>query len=81
MGIPPNPPWCPSAVFNVGEYRREAVPRYKNYEFFRHDNPEGVEIRRLEGGFWGGEAFLGYIWEVRAAPPNPKSPGTALWLL
>uniref|UniRef100_H0ZYU5 6-phosphofructo-2-kinase domain-containing protein n=1 Tax=Taeniopygia guttata TaxID=59729 RepID=H0ZYU5_TAEGU len=33
-------------VFNVGEYRREAVPNYKNYEFFRHDNPEGVEIRR-----------------------------------
>ncbi|XP_066065004.1 6-phosphofructo-2-kinase/fructose-2,6-bisphosphatase isoform X1 [Chamaea fasciata] len=36
----------PTRVFNVGEYRREAVPRYKNYEFFRHDNPEGVEIRR-----------------------------------
>ncbi|KAM3656182.1 6-phosphofructo-2-kinase/fructose-2,6-bisphosphatase 1 isoform 1-T1 [Ammospiza maritima maritima] len=36
----------PTRVFNVGEYRREAVPNYKNYEFFRHDNPEGVEIRR-----------------------------------
>ncbi|KAI1229700.1 hypothetical protein IHE44_0010882, partial [Lamprotornis superbus] len=36
----------PTRVFNVGEYRREAVPSYKNYEFFRHDNPEGVEIRR-----------------------------------
>lgn len=45
-GPPPEPLWGPSAVFNVGEYRREAVPRYKNYEFFRHDNPEGLEIRR-----------------------------------
>ncbi|TRZ10423.1 hypothetical protein HGM15179_016678 [Zosterops borbonicus] len=36
----------PTRGFNVGEYRREAVPSYKNYEFFRHDNPEGVEIRR-----------------------------------
>ncbi|KAM4754301.1 LOW QUALITY PROTEIN: 6-phosphofructo-2-kinase/fructose-2,6-bisphosphatase-like [Cyanocitta cristata] len=36
----------PTRVFNVGEYRREAVPSYKSYEFFRHDNPEGMEIRR-----------------------------------
>uniref|UniRef100_K7FV94 6-phosphofructo-2-kinase/fructose-2,6-biphosphatase 1 n=1 Tax=Pelodiscus sinensis TaxID=13735 RepID=K7FV94_PELSI len=33
-------------VFNVGQYRREAVQTYKSYEFFRPDNHEAMEIRR-----------------------------------
>ncbi|XP_064295736.1 6-phosphofructo-2-kinase/fructose-2,6-bisphosphatase 1 isoform X4 [Phalacrocorax carbo] len=36
----------PTRVFNVGQYRREAVRSYKNYEFFRHDNEEAMRIRR-----------------------------------
>ncbi|XP_030623853.1 6-phosphofructo-2-kinase/fructose-2,6-bisphosphatase 1 isoform X2 [Chanos chanos] len=35
----------PTSVFNLGQYRREAV-RYKNYEFFRPDNEEAMKIRR-----------------------------------
>lgn len=35
-----------SPVFNVGQYRREAVQTYKNYEFFRPDNEEAMQIRR-----------------------------------
>ncbi|KAM6289263.1 6-phosphofructo-2-kinase/fructose-2,6-bisphosphatase-like [Aegotheles albertisi] len=36
----------PTKVFNVGQYRRDAVPSYENYEFFRHDNKEAMRIRR-----------------------------------
>ncbi|XP_075774590.1 6-phosphofructo-2-kinase/fructose-2,6-bisphosphatase 1 isoform X4 [Pelodiscus sinensis] len=36
----------PTKVFNVGQYRREAVQTYKSYEFFRPDNHEAMEIRR-----------------------------------
>nr|XP_028568964.1 6-phosphofructo-2-kinase/fructose-2,6-bisphosphatase 1 isoform X2 [Podarcis muralis] len=36
----------PTKVFNVGQYRREAVQTYKNYEFFRPDNEEAMQIRR-----------------------------------
>ncbi|XP_053935954.1 6-phosphofructo-2-kinase/fructose-2,6-bisphosphatase isoform X4 [Cuculus canorus] len=34
------------SLFNVGQYRREAVRSYRSYEFFRHDNEEAMEIRR-----------------------------------
>ncbi|XP_056588802.1 6-phosphofructo-2-kinase/fructose-2,6-bisphosphatase 1 isoform X2 [Triplophysa dalaica] len=33
-------------VFNVGQYRREAVQTYRNYEFFCPDNEEAMKIRR-----------------------------------
>uniref|UniRef100_A0A8C5C227 6-phosphofructo-2-kinase/fructose-2,6-biphosphatase 1 n=2 Tax=Gadus morhua TaxID=8049 RepID=A0A8C5C227_GADMO len=36
----------PTKVFNVGQYRREAVQTYKNFEFFRVDNEEGMAIRK-----------------------------------
>ncbi|KAM6474811.1 6-phosphofructo-2-kinase/fructose-2,6-bisphosphatase 1 isoform 2-T2 [Liasis olivaceus] len=36
----------PTKVFNVGQYRREAVQTYKNYEFFSPDNEEAMQIRR-----------------------------------
>ncbi|XP_040298005.1 6-phosphofructo-2-kinase/fructose-2,6-bisphosphatase 1 isoform X3 [Bufo bufo] len=36
----------PTKVFNVGQYRREAVQTYKNYEFFRSDNQEAMRIRK-----------------------------------
>ncbi|KAK2510805.1 hypothetical protein Q9966_016806 [Columba livia] len=36
----------PTRVFNVGQYRREAVQSYKSFEFFRHDNEEAMKIRR-----------------------------------
>ncbi|KAM8933945.1 6-phosphofructo-2-kinase/fructose-2,6-bisphosphatase 1 isoform 2-T2 [Pelodytes ibericus] len=36
----------PTKVFNVGQYRREAVHTYKNYEFFRPDNQEAMQIRK-----------------------------------
>ncbi|XP_065427294.1 6-phosphofructo-2-kinase/fructose-2,6-bisphosphatase 1 isoform X3 [Chrysemys picta bellii] len=36
----------PTKVFNVGQYRREAVQTYQNYEFFRPDNQEAMHIRR-----------------------------------
>ncbi|KAI2649709.1 6-phosphofructo-2-kinase/fructose-2,6-bisphosphatase [Labeo rohita] len=36
----------PTQVFNLGQYRREAVQTYKNYEFFRPDNEEAMKIRR-----------------------------------
>ncbi|XP_028853563.1 6-phosphofructo-2-kinase/fructose-2,6-bisphosphatase 4-like isoform X2 [Denticeps clupeoides] len=32
--------------FNVGQYRRECVKIYKNFEFFRPDNEEGLKIRK-----------------------------------
>lgn len=35
-----------SAVFNLGQYRREAVKSYKNHEFFHPDNEEAMNIRR-----------------------------------
>lgn len=34
------------AVFNVGEYRREAVKHYSSYDFFRPDNEEGMNVRK-----------------------------------
>lgn len=37
---------CSLAVFNLGEYRREAVKSYKSYDFFRHDNQEAMKIRK-----------------------------------
>nr|XP_032827466.1 LOW QUALITY PROTEIN: 6-phosphofructo-2-kinase/fructose-2,6-bisphosphatase 3-like [Petromyzon marinus] len=33
-------------VFNVGEYRREAVRCYKSHEFFEQKNEEAMQIRR-----------------------------------
>ncbi|XP_048097023.1 6-phosphofructo-2-kinase/fructose-2,6-bisphosphatase-like isoform X3 [Alosa alosa] len=36
----------PTKVFNVGQYRRDAVRTYKNFEFFRPDNEEAMKIRR-----------------------------------
>uniref|UniRef100_M3XVT7 6-phosphofructo-2-kinase/fructose-2,6-biphosphatase 1 n=1 Tax=Mustela putorius furo TaxID=9669 RepID=M3XVT7_MUSPF len=35
----------PTKVFNLGQYRREAVS-YKNYEFFLPDNMEALHIRK-----------------------------------
>ena len=34
------------AVFNVGEYRREAVKQYSSYNFFRPDNEEAMKVRK-----------------------------------
>ncbi|XP_028810345.1 6-phosphofructo-2-kinase/fructose-2,6-bisphosphatase 3 isoform X4 [Denticeps clupeoides] len=36
----------PTKVFNVGEYRREAVKQYSSYDFFKSDNEDAVKIRR-----------------------------------
>ncbi|XP_033858362.1 6-phosphofructo-2-kinase/fructose-2,6-bisphosphatase-like isoform X1 [Acipenser ruthenus] len=36
----------PTKVFNVGQYRRDAVKSYKNFEFFRPDNEEAMKIRK-----------------------------------
>uniref|UniRef100_A0A6I8PIR1 6-phosphofructo-2-kinase/fructose-2,6-biphosphatase 3 n=2 Tax=Ornithorhynchus anatinus TaxID=9258 RepID=A0A6I8PIR1_ORNAN len=36
----------PTKVFNVGEYRREAVRHYSSYSFFRPDNEEAMKVRR-----------------------------------
>uniref|UniRef100_A0A8C1CTM1 6-phosphofructo-2-kinase/fructose-2,6-biphosphatase 1 n=2 Tax=Cyprinus carpio TaxID=7962 RepID=A0A8C1CTM1_CYPCA len=36
----------PTQVFNLGQYRREVVQTYKNYEFFRPDNEDAMKIRR-----------------------------------
>uniref|UniRef100_A0A4W3J8M7 6-phosphofructo-2-kinase/fructose-2,6-biphosphatase 3 n=1 Tax=Callorhinchus milii TaxID=7868 RepID=A0A4W3J8M7_CALMI len=36
----------PTKVFNVGEYRREAVRWYRSYDFFRHDNEDAMKIRK-----------------------------------
>ncbi len=33
-------------VFNVGEYRREAVKNYSSYDFFKPDNECAVKIRQ-----------------------------------
>lgn len=33
-------------VFNVGQYRREAVRVYENFEFFKPDNEEAMRIRK-----------------------------------
>lgn len=41
----PSPPF-PLTVFNVGQYRREAVQSYKSFEFFRPDNEEAMKIRK-----------------------------------
>lgn len=35
-----------SPVFNVGEYRREAVKQYSSYNFFRPDNEEAMKVRK-----------------------------------
>ncbi|XP_067226540.1 6-phosphofructo-2-kinase/fructose-2,6-bisphosphatase isoform X4 [Chanodichthys erythropterus] len=36
----------PTKVFNVGQYRRDAVRTYKSYEFFCPDNEEAMKIRK-----------------------------------
>uniref|UniRef100_A0A8C1I607 6-phosphofructo-2-kinase/fructose-2,6-bisphosphatase-like n=1 Tax=Cyprinus carpio TaxID=7962 RepID=A0A8C1I607_CYPCA len=36
----------PTQVFNLGQYRREVLQTYKNYEFFRPDNEEAMKIRK-----------------------------------
>uniref|UniRef100_A0A8C4NSF6 6-phosphofructo-2-kinase/fructose-2,6-biphosphatase 3 n=1 Tax=Dicentrarchus labrax TaxID=13489 RepID=A0A8C4NSF6_DICLA len=36
----------PTKVFNVGEYRREAVKNYSSYDFFKPDNDCAVKIRQ-----------------------------------
>ncbi|ELK23546.1 6-phosphofructo-2-kinase/fructose-2,6-biphosphatase 3 [Myotis davidii] len=36
----------PTKVFNVGEYRREAVKHYSSYNFFRPDNEEAMRVRK-----------------------------------
>ncbi|XP_015207885.1 6-phosphofructo-2-kinase/fructose-2,6-bisphosphatase 3 isoform X1 [Lepisosteus oculatus] len=36
----------PTKVFNVGEYRREAVRHYSSYDFFRPDNQDAMKIRQ-----------------------------------
>ncbi|CAB1336647.1 unnamed protein product [Coregonus sp. 'balchen'] len=36
----------PTKVFNLGQYRREAVQSYKSFEFFRADNEEAMQIRK-----------------------------------
>ncbi|CAL1606320.1 unnamed protein product [Knipowitschia caucasica] len=36
----------PTRVFNVGQYRRQAVKTYKNFEFFKPDNEEAMRIRK-----------------------------------
>lgn len=33
-------------MFNVGEYRREAVKQYSSYNFFRPDNEEAMKVRK-----------------------------------
>ncbi|XP_031438193.1 6-phosphofructo-2-kinase/fructose-2,6-bisphosphatase 3 isoform X2 [Clupea harengus] len=35
----------PTKVFNVGEYRREAVKQYSSFDFFKADNKDAVKIR------------------------------------
>lgn len=42
--------WCETilTVFNVGQYRRDAVRTYKSFEFFRPDNEEAMKIRKWE---------------------------------
>ncbi|KAI5630564.1 6-phosphofructo-2-kinase/fructose-2,6-biphosphatase 4a, partial [Silurus asotus] len=32
--------------FNVGQYRRECMKVYRNFEFFSPDNEEGLKIRK-----------------------------------
>nr|XP_046153267.1 6-phosphofructo-2-kinase/fructose-2,6-bisphosphatase 3-like isoform X1 [Oncorhynchus gorbuscha] len=36
----------PTKVFNVGEYRREAVKNYSSYDFFKADNESALKIRQ-----------------------------------
>ncbi|XP_058259076.1 6-phosphofructo-2-kinase/fructose-2,6-bisphosphatase 4b isoform X2 [Hemibagrus wyckioides] len=36
----------PTKEFNVGQYRRECMKIYRNFEFFRPDNEEGLKIRK-----------------------------------
>ncbi|KAM6896768.1 6-phosphofructo-2-kinase/fructose-2,6-bisphosphatase 3 [Lycodopsis pacificus] len=36
----------PTKVFNVGEYRREAVKNYSSYDFFKPDNECALKIRQ-----------------------------------
>uniref|UniRef100_A0A672LUQ8 6-phosphofructo-2-kinase/fructose-2,6-bisphosphatase-like n=1 Tax=Sinocyclocheilus grahami TaxID=75366 RepID=A0A672LUQ8_SINGR len=35
----------PTRVFNVGQYRRDAVRTYKSFEFFRPDNEEHIYVQ------------------------------------
>jgi len=35
----------PSAVFNLGEYRRNVTQAYRNHDFFRPDNNAAMAIR------------------------------------
>lgn len=37
---------CVVVVFNVGEYRREAVKNYSSYDFFKPDNECALKIRQ-----------------------------------
>uniref|UniRef100_A0AAQ5Z2S0 6-phosphofructo-2-kinase domain-containing protein n=1 Tax=Amphiprion ocellaris TaxID=80972 RepID=A0AAQ5Z2S0_AMPOC len=42
----------PTKMFNVGQYRREAVKIYKNFEFFKPDNEEAMRIHECHFGFF-----------------------------
>uniref|UniRef100_A0A3Q2XPE9 6-phosphofructo-2-kinase/fructose-2,6-biphosphatase 1 n=1 Tax=Hippocampus comes TaxID=109280 RepID=A0A3Q2XPE9_HIPCM len=35
-------------AFNVGQYRRQAVKTYENFEFFKPDNEEAMRIRKYQ---------------------------------
>ncbi|RMC00031.1 hypothetical protein DUI87_23440 [Hirundo rustica rustica] len=37
----------PTKEFNVGQYRRDLVKKYKSFEFFLPDNEEGLKIRNI----------------------------------
>ncbi|TFJ98290.1 interferon-induced guanylate-binding protein 1-like [Platysternon megacephalum] len=58
----------PTKVFNVGQYRREAVQIYQNYEFFRPDNQEAMHIRR--GGAL--EALKGEVFFIESICDDPE---------
>lgn len=54
-------PFLPPAVFNVGEYRREAVKQYSSYSFFRPDNEEAMKVRKYGLSRHGGALEFGVV--------------------
>lgn len=53
-----------TSVFNVGQYRREAVKTYKNFEFFKPDNEEAMRIRKWVKERWCHGRCSSFHWAV-----------------
>lgn len=61
-------------MFNVGQYRREAVKTYENFEFFKPENQEAMRIRRYKELGCGEAGLRGLLSLLSASGPAQLLP-------